>query len=337
MWRNSVVRDFVGWLERWNRGRAYHEQAGFYGLDLYSLHTSIAAVLEYLDAVDPPAARRARARYACFESYGGEPEAYGRAAAFALDASCEQEVVDQLVELRRGAAKHADRGGQIALDEQFYAEQNAHLVKNAEEYYRAMFRGRASSWNMRDEHMAETLEALRRHVEKSVGDARVVVWEHNSHLGDARATEMGASGELNLGQLVRERYGDQVVSVGFTTYEGTVTAASDWGGRAERKRVRPGLPSSWEALFHDVGVADFWLDLDRAKVDVPDFERARLERAIGVIYLPRTERRSHYFLAVMPHQFDAVIHVDRTRALEPLERTSAWDAGELPEAYPTGL
>jgi erythromycin esterase-like protein len=245
-------------------------------------------------------------------------------------------VLNQLVELQRRAPEYQHRDGQLAADEFFFVEQNARLVKNAEEYYRTMFQGRVSSWNLRDRHMVETLTALVAHLERQGGPANVVVWVHNSHLGDARATDMGRAGEWNVGQLVREQAGRDAVLVGFSTYAGTVTAASDWGAPPERKRVRPGLPGSYEALFHEVGVPRFLLCL-RDDAGLADALRApRLERAIGVIYLPQTERVSHYFHAHLPDQFDAVIHVDETRAVEPLERTGRWEAGEAPETYPTG-
>jgi erythromycin esterase-like protein len=201
------------------------------------------------------------------------------------------------------------------------------LVVNAEEYYRAVFYGGPRSWNLRDGHMAETLGELVAHLERRQGPTRAVVWAHNSHLGDARATAMGRRGELNLGQLVREAAGSEALLVGLTTYTGTVTAASDWGGPAERMRVRPALPASWEALFHEVGLPGFLLKSNA-------LEGEHLERAIGVVYRPATERWSHYFEAELPEQFDAVVHLDETRALAPLERTSEWDTGELPETYP---
>ncbi len=312
MWRNTDVVD---------------------GLDLYSLRASMDAVLRYLEKVDPDAAKRARARYACFDHVGGDTQAYGFLAASGLARSCEDEVVGQLVELQERAADYARRDGQVAEDELFYAEQNARLVKDAEAYYRAMFLAEVPSWNLRDRHMADTLDALVAHLERQ-GDARIVVWAHNSHLGDARATEMRQRGELNVGQLVRERYGRDAVLVGFTTHHGTVTAASDWGGPAERKRVRPALPGSYEAMFHATELARFLLacrDDDKVSEGLRD---PGLERAIGVIYRPDTERGSHYFYARLPDQFDAVLHFDETRAVEPLERTAEWDAGELPETFP---
>jgi erythromycin esterase-like protein len=336
MWRNVDVLDFVEWLRAHNDAVGGNAgTSGFYGLDLYSLHASIAAVLAYLDKVDPEAAQRARYRYACFEHFGEDPQSYGYASRFNLGASCEDEVIGQLVDLRRRAAEYAARDGRVAADEYFYAEQNARLVKNAEEYYRTMVHGRISSWNLRDRHMAETLEALMSYLETQVSHPKVVVWAHNSHLGDARATQMGEAGELNLGQLVRQRYDRDAVLIGFTTYQGTVTAASTWGGPAEYKRVRPALPDSYEALFHKLGLPRFLLVLGNDAL--PDLRQPRLERAIGVIYLPETERLSHYFEARLADQFDAVLHFDTTRAVEPLERTTEWEHERVPETFPSGI
>jgi erythromycin esterase-like protein len=341
MWRNADVLDFVGWLRQHNDSFSSDaNKIGFYGLDLYSLHTSIDAVLGYLNKVDPEAADRARYRYSCFDHFGEDTQAYGYAAGFNLSESCEQEVVGQLLELRRRAAEYANRDGRVAADDFFFAEQNARLVKNAEEYYRAMFRGSVPSWNLRDRHMAETLESLIRHFAGQGKAAKVVVWEHNSHLGDARATEMGERGELNVGQLVRERHGSKAVLVGFSTYSGSVTAASNWDAPAERKRVRPALPDSYEALLHAVGVQRFHISLNEGSPVATALAEPRLERAIGVIYRPETERQSHYFLAELPRQFDAVLHFDQTRAVEPLERTPEWNmaaAREPAETYPSGL
>lgn len=338
MWRNADVLDFVGWLRAYNEPlRATSRGAGFYGLDLYSLFTSIEAVIRYLDLVDPEAAQRARRRYGCFERFSENSQAYGYAATLGLTQSCEEEVMGQLLELRRAAAEYASRDGRVAEDDFFYAEQNARLAKNAEQYYRSMFRGRVSSWNLRDRHMAETLDALAGHLERRGGRAKVALWAHNSHLGDARATEMGDHGELNVGQLVRERYGRQAVLVGFTTYMGTVTAASEWDGPAELKHVRPALRDSVEEILHDAGMPSLLLPLGRGEQAPRALHAPRLERAIGVIYLPQTERASHYFHARVADQFDAVIHFDRTRAVEPLERTSEWTTGEVPETFPTGV
>jgi erythromycin esterase-like protein len=344
MWRNADVLDFVGWLRAHNEENAAKSaDAGFYGLDLYSLHESMEAVLRYLDVVDPEAARRARERYACFEHFGEDPQRYGYATSYGLTPSCESEVVEQLVELRRLAAGYASRDGRVAADDLFFAEQNARLVRNAERYYRAMFGSRVSSWNIRDQHMAETLENLLVFLDTRHSDrpARVVVWAHNSHLGDARATEMGARGELNVGQLVRQHYPRNSRLIGFTSYTGTVTAASDWDEPAERKRVRRALPESYESLFHEAGseggVPNFLLDLADGQTAADALKTPRLERAIGVIYRPETERVSHYFQASLSSQFDLVLHYDTTRAVEPLEHTGLWNRGEAPETYPTAL
>src|SRR5262245_41931506 len=253
MWRNDDVVEFLTWLRGWNERRDAKARAGFYGLDLYSLHASIDAVLHYLQNVDPAAWRRARRRYSCFEDFAENSQAYGYAAALGLSPSCEGEVVSQLIDLRRRAAEYATRDGLIAADDFFFAEQNARLIRNAEQYYRSMFRGRDESWNLRDTHMMETLDALLTHVGNVSGRAKAIVWAHNSHLGDARATQMGEHGELNLGQLARERFDDDCCLVGFTTHEGTVTAATDWDEPARRRRVRPSLDGSYERLFHDTG------------------------------------------------------------------------------------
>jgi erythromycin esterase-like protein len=337
MWRNADVLDFVGWLRAHNDGVPEGARVGFYGLDLYSLQASIEAVLRYLRVVDPAAAARALRRYGCFEHFGADPQGYGYAASLGLAPSCETEVVEQLAELRRSAAEYAQRDGRLEPDDLFFAEQNARLVRNAERYYRAMFGSRAESWNLRDQHMFETLDNLIAFHDARGRRERVVLWAHNSHLGDARATEMARSGELNLGQLVRTRYGRAACLVGFLTHGGTVTAASDWDEPAERKVVRPALPRSYEALCHDVGVPNFLLNLRAPGPATVALERPRLERAIGVIYRPDTERASHYFHACLPAQFDAALFYDTTRAVEPLERTGVWERGEAPETYPTAL
>jgi len=337
MWRNADVLDFVGWLRAHNDSLAAEtRKAGFYGLDLYSLHTSIEAVLAYLDKIDPEGARRARHRYACFEDFGADPQTYGYAAGLGLSHSCEQEVIATLLELQRRAAEYARRDGRIAADDFFYAEQNALLVKDAEQYYRTMFRGRVSSWNLRDTHMAQSLDGLITHLSRGGQPAKVVIWAHNSHLGDARATEMGWRGELNLGELVRRSFGRQSVAVGFTTYGGTVTAASDWGAAAERKRVRPAMEGSYESLFHETGMPSFFLTLPHDASVSGALREPMLERAIGVVYKPETERLSHYFHARLADQFDAIIHFNETRAVEPLEVTAEWGPGEPAETYPTG-
>lgn len=342
MWRNTVVRDFVEWLREYNAGSpADSTNVGFYGLDLYSLHTSIEAVIDYLDRIDPEAARRARGRYSCFEMFGDDPQAYGYETSFGHAEPCEEEVVAQLVELQNKASEMAQYDGSSMEDEHFFAEQNARLAKNAEEYYRSMFRGRVSSWNLRDKHMAETLDALVEHFERGGQPAKIVVWAHNSHLGDARATEMGEGGELNVGQLVRERYEREAVLVGFSTYTGTVTAATEWDDPPERKAVRPGLEGSQEQLFHAVGVPNFLLRLRDWHDKLEDLNQRRIQRAIGVIYRPETERQSHYFRTRLLDQFDAMLHFDRTHAIVPLDSNPVWESGavdtEVPETFPTGL
>jgi erythromycin esterase-like protein/predicted phosphoribosyltransferase len=335
MWRNTVVVEFIEWLRAYNDTLPPGvEKTGFYGLDLYSLHASMKAVLRYLEKVDPDAAIRARERYACFDHVGEDTQAYGLMTRLNLSKSCEEEVVGQLLELQRRAADAERRDGGLADDELFYAEQNARLVKNAEAYYRTMFLEEVSSWNLRDRHMAETLDALVSHLDRKAGRAKLAVWEHNSHLGDARATEMGQRGELNVGQLTREKYAGEAVLVGFTTHHGTVTAASDWGKSAERKHVRPALAGSFEALFHAVRRDRFLLILNDSDRMAQQLGVARLERAIGVIYRPETERQSHYFRARLADQFDAVLHFDETRAVKPLESTAEWETGEPPETFP---
>jgi len=334
MWRNHEVVRFIRWLRDWN-DRAGDAKIAFLGLDLYSLHRSMAQVVEYLDRVDPAAARRARQGYACFDAFGDDVQSYGFAASLNMQRSCEDEAVTQLVDLQRRAAEYASRDGHIADDDYFVAEQNARVVRNAEVYYRAMFRGGVESWNIRDEHMMATLETLVDHATRSGRSAKTIVWAHNSHLGDARATSMGDSGELNLGQLAKERFGDACCAIGMTTHEGEVTATHEWDEPAALRTVQPSLRGSYERLFHDSGVSTFVLPLDEAVV-ASALAGPRRERAIGVIYRPETERASHYFAARLPQQFSAVVHVDRTHALEPLERWGRHDI-DLPETYPTGV
>lgn len=339
MWRNRVILELVNWLKSRNEKEFPTERIGFYGLDLYSLHSSIEAVLSYLKKVDPPAAQRASYRYSCFEDFGEDPQSYGYAANFNMSKSCEDEVVEQLLDLKRRAAEYANMDGFIARDEYFFAEQNARLVKNAEEYYRQMFDRRVSSWNLRDKHMTETLSALAGHLENEGKPGKIVVWAHNSHLGDASATEMGERGEWNVGQLTREKFGrEDVRNIGFTTYAGTVTAATNWDEPAQLKKVRNGLRGSYENLFHQAEPENFYLDLrDRQIADA--LRKPLLERAIGVIYRPQTERVSHYFHASLSEQFDAVIHFDKTRAVEPLDDSDDWriDTEGVPETFPSGL
>lgn len=333
MWRNTVIVEFVEWLRGFNSGiDPQRAPVGFYGMDLYSLHASIEAVLKYLEKIDPDSAKRARRRYSCFDHFSHKPQEYGYATTVGAAEPCEEVVVEQLVELQSKAAEFLRCDGDLAAEELFFAEQNARLIKNAEQYYRSMFHGRASSWNLRDRHMVETIENLVAHLDGS-RQSKAIVWAHNSHLGDARATEMSHYGEVNVGQLMRERFGDETVLIGFSAHHGTVTAASDWGAPAERKKVRPALRGSYEELFHETGLPRFWIDLRNAG-RIGALQQRRIERAIGVIYRPESERLSHYFHARLPEQFDAIIHIDKTRAVEPLEQTSIWEEGELPETYP---
>lgn len=332
MWRNEDVHHFVEWL-RGHNGRHPGAEAGFYGLDLYSLHRSMRAVVEYLDTVDPEAAARARKRYACFDHFGENPQAYGYATEYGNREPCEDAAVTQLLELQRREAEPSR--GPLGEDEHFYAEQNARLAINAENYYRAMFRGRDESWNIRDSHMAETLEALVEHGEGQGRRPKIVVWAHNSHLGDARASEMGwLRGELNLGQLTRERWPEETFIIGQSTHHGTVTAAGDWDEPARTGRVRPGLPGSLEDVLHEVG-GDFWLDL-RGR-DVADGLRdERLQRFIGVIYRPETERWSHYVHTRPAEMYDALLHFDETSAVVPLDATAGDEAEEVADTFPFG-
>lgn len=330
MWRNEETRLFAEWL-RVHNGRVEPERrTGFYGLDLYSLFTSADAVLGYLDLVDPQAAAVARARYGLLTPWQADPVAYGRAVVSGRFESCEAEVVQVLVDLLRSRLEYAARDGERFFD----AQENARVVADAEGYYRAMYRGNVASWNLRDRHMTETLAALLGFLGPS---ARVVVWAHNSHVGDARATEMGAQGEHTLGQLCRERFGASASLVGFGTDHGTVVAASGWGEPHEVKQVRPADPRSYEGLCHRARMPGFVLSLAQARREVlrDELTAPRLERAIGVIYRPETELQSHYFRASLPRQFDEWIWFDRTTALQPLGG-GPLEPG-LPETYPFGL
>lgn len=337
MWANREVMHFITWLHDYNASQSDERKAGFYGLDLYSMHASMAAVIDYLERMDPEAAKQARERYACLDHFGVNPQSYAYATKYSGLDACEEEVVRQLLELRSNAESYLEKDGHTAADAYFYATQNARLVKNAEEYYRHMFSRTVSTWNLRDQHMAETLEALINHLSETRNLAKVVVWAHNSHLGDARATEMGKRGEFNIGQLVRERYGDAAINVGFMTYTGTVTAASDWDEPGQRRRVRNGMHGSYERLMHETGVPAFLLRFDQNAGLVEQLRQPRLERAIGVVYRPVSERVSHYFLASLPNQFNALLHLDETRALEPLDLVEHWQVDEEPETYPFGI
>jgi erythromycin esterase-like protein len=338
MWRNEDVREFAGWLRTHNEGVAERERCGFYGLDLYSLHASMQALIHYLEENDAEAAARARERYSCFDHVGIDPQQYGLHAHIGAGPTCESEVVAQLVEMQ--GRKLARSGRSPVGDAWFHAVQQAHVVQNAEAYYRTMFAGRSTSWNLRDTHMMDTLDFIGNHL----GDgapAKVIVWAHNSHVGDARATEMGDDGQVTIGQLARQRHPREAALIGFTTYAGPVIAAHDWEEPAQRMRVRPGLPGSWEELFHEADLGRFYVTSADLKAHVGDGVE-RLQRAIGVVYRPETERRSHYYHARLADEFDIVIHLDATRGLVPLdpleqEESAPHFADELPETFPTGV
>jgi protein-L-isoaspartate(D-aspartate) O-methyltransferase len=331
MWRNEEVHDFVDWMRAYNADHP-EQKAGFHGLDLYSLFTSIAAVLSYLDEVDPAAARVARHRYGALTPWQRDPAAYGQAVLVGRYESSENEVVAMLREMLERRVDYARKDGERFFD----AAQNARLVANAERYYRAMYYGSAASWNLRDTHMFETLESL--FTFYGTG-SKGIVWEHNSHVGNALATEMSARGELNVGQLCRSLLGDQAYIVGFGTDHGTVAAASNWDEPMERMRVLPAREGSYERVFHDAGVPAFALHLRNPGRRAVREELAAplLERAIGVVYRPQTEMQSHYFYASLPVQFDEYVWFDSTRAVTPLEEAPRARSVELPDTYPFGL
>lgn len=334
MWRNREVIDFISWLRDHNAALEAEQRTAFCGLDLYSLYRSADNVVHYLQEVDPEQAETARARYAALD-HVRDPQTYGYEAALKLRPRAEEAVARQLQELRARATHYVQADGLQARDAQFAAERNATAVVNAEAYYRSMFGSRVNSWNLRDAHMRDTLFALARHRAELGRGGRVVVWAHNSHLGDARATEMGRQGEWNLGQLVRESVGAAALLVGFTTYTGRVCAASRWDGEVEHKQIRPAMAGSYEHLFHTSRLDRFFLPMKGAAAE--PLRESLLERAIGVIYLPQTERSSHYFEASIAAQFDAVFHLDETRAVEPLDTPDTWRRHEETETFPFGV
>lgn len=329
MWRNEEVRGFVDWLRSYNTDLDPGRRVAFHGLDLYSLFSSIHAVLRYLDQVDPDTARIARLRYGCLTPWQTDPATYGHAALSGSYRSCEAQVVSVLQDLRVKEQAYAEHDGERFLD----AMQNAQLVTNAERYYRIMYYGSRASWNLRDQHMFDTLTSL---LSFHGPDSKGIVWAHNSHVGDSAATEMSARGEYNIGHLCRKEFGDGAYSIGFGTNAGSVAAASDWDGVMHRKTVVPALAGSYERLCHESGVAQFLLPLRGPETDRlrTGLSRSRLERAIGVIYRPETELQSHYFKAVLPRQFDEYVWFDQTRAVSPL-RTEQLEG--LPDTYPFGL
>lgn len=337
MWRNEQAVELVNFLHHHNSmHRSEVDQVGFYGLDLYGLFSAIEAVIDYLDEIDPGCAAMARERYSCFGAFTDDPQSYGHAISLGVSEPCRREAVAQLVELRRMALAMPKDGFAYA-DERFLAEENARCVTAAEEYYRTMFSDPRGSWNLRDRHMADTLDQIVAHLERYAGRAKVVVWAHNSHVGDARATEASGRGELTLGQLARERHGHQTALVGMTTYEGTVTAAHDWGQPPALRDVRPAHAGSIEELLHHVGLDTLLLAPAQGTAAYRELNRPFGERAIGVVYRPETEYQSHYLTANPARQFDAIVHVDRTTALSPIDPVGTWVGAEPPETYPTAL
>ena len=329
MWRNKEVQGFVEWLRTHNTHVNPEERVAFHGLDLYSLYVSIRAILKYLDDVDPGTARIARERYGCLTPWQADPATYGQAALTGSYRVCENDVTDMLIDLLEKRSAYAPHDGERFLD----AVQNARLITNAERYYRIMYYGSRASWNLRDSHMYETLLNL---LEHHGPESKAIVWAHNSHIGDAAATEMSLRGEFNIGQLCRKDYGRKAFSIGFGTNSGTVAAASNWDEPMEIKTVRPALENSYERLCHDTGAERFMLGLrDSLPADLLEaLSVPRLERAIGVIYRPETELASHYFQAILPGQFDEYVWFDETSAVAPIE---TMELEGLPDTYPFGV
>ena len=337
MWRNTTIVGFLEWLKiRNSMAKIPAEKVAFYGLDLYCLHDAAQAVIDYLKIYHPEAMNEAIRRYACFDHVGGKLEHYGYLVKTKFKESCVKEVTAQLLEMQR--LVYQNIGASLEDKErQFYALQNARVVKNAENYYQSLFEPHHVTWNIRDQHMADTLQNIIAHLESIHNvPAKVIVWAHNSHVGDARATEMSYHNEINLGQLVRERFGKETFLLGFSTATGTVTAASKWNGEAHIKKVQLPLPGSYEWLFHQAKDEDFILNLRDDKPLITLLKSSQLQRAIGVIYLPESERDSHYYFSHLPNQFDAIVHLDKTHAIVPLDLESK-QASDLPDTYPEGL
>ncbi len=339
MWRNEEVVSFIQWLYNYNKSQQKKDRVSIYGMDLYSLHRSISVVINTLSKIDPKAAEQAKEWYACFEQYK-DPQEYGCIASIYKDKSCQDNVIKALQELKEKDVDSFTYDDLDPLEEKFYVEQNALVVKDAEYYYRSLFGGTEPSWNIRDSHMMQMIKDIQAYNRAAGKDDKMIVWAHNSHVGDARFTQMGRYGELNVGQLVKESYGADAVAIGFTTYSGTVSAASAWGGEVERKTVRPALDESIESFFHSASIPAFIAVLPEHPALYDLFAKDDyLQRAIGVIYLPHTERQSHYFYALVAKQFDIVIHYDLTHAVTPLEKSTQWHVGEedAPETFPFGV
>lgn len=332
MWRNEETQDLISKLRLYNDSRSSHEdKVGFFGLDLYSLYSSIDAVINYLNEIDPDLTELAKKRYGCLTPYENNPATYGAAATSGRYRECEKDVVNMLEELLENQVELTAHDGDRFRD----AIQNARLVANAEKYYRSMYMGSHQSWNQRDSHMFETLQTL---LEYGGADAKAVVWAHNSHIGNAKATEMSGRGEHNIGQLAKEEYGDEAYNIGFGTDHGTVAAASNWGGRMRGKKIRPSVDDSYERLMHQSNTERFMLPLrDRSKPLIKKLKKTHLERAIGVIYRPKTELQSHYFQASLPYQFDEYIWFDETEAINPMQISTIEGEDEMPETYPFGV
>jgi erythromycin esterase len=327
MWANEEVVSLVEWLRRHNQRLPDEQRVGFYGLDVYSLWDSMHLVLSYLERVDGSAVAAARRAFACFGPYADNVQDYARAAAWTPD-SCEDEVIELLQEMRKKRAEFQD-GGREGF---FNAEQNALVAHNAEKYYRTMIRGDSASWNVRDRHMAETLDRLMQHYGPA---AKAIIWEHNTHIGDARATDMASAGMVNVGQLVREQHADQgVVLIGFSSHRGTVIAGSEWGAPMEVMPVPPGRAGSWEAILHEIAPRDKLLIFDAA-VPSAAMVQQRGHRAIGVVYRPEYEHYGNYVPTVLPRRYDALLFIDESTALHPLHLHGRFEH-ELPETYPTG-
>jgi erythromycin esterase-like protein len=326
MWRNVEFAHFLKIMRHWNEGRPADDRLELRGLDVYSLHRSRDEVVAYLDRIDPQEAAAARRRYSCLAPFLDEPQAYG-AHAMRTGSNCEDSVVEQLVALLKKRLAYIAEDGEKFFD----AEQNARVVWAAESYYRAMYRGATESWNLRDSHMFETLTRV---LDQRGPDAKAIVWAHNSHIGDARATAMGEAGELNIGQLCRAQFADQAALIGFSTDRGHVMAADEWGGRPRVKNVIAARADSWERIFRDAGHLRALTNWSNDRMLAADLSAERLERAIGVIYRPETERRSHYFEAQLARQFDALVWFEETTAVSPL---GGAPAKGTPDVYPFGV
>jgi erythromycin esterase-like protein len=329
MWANEEVVALAEWMRSHNDRRPAKQRAGFYGLDVYSLWESLYAVMAYLQRTDPAALPAAWRAFRCFEPYGEDVQAYARATRFVPN-SCDDEVIDLLQALRRKAPEYTADGGEA----HFAAEQNALVLKNAENYYRTMVGGGSESWNLRDRHMTETLERLMQH---HGSRAKAIVWEHNTHIGDARFTDMADAGEFNVGQLVRERHEiEGVVLVGFGSYRGSVIAGRGWEAPMERMLVPPAREGSWEHLLHQTGGDDKLLLFSRA-AETAEMLEPRGHRAIGVVYHPEVEHRGNYVPTVLPRRYDAFLFLDKTRALHPLHEVKPREEAEVPDTYPSGV